>query len=45
MDSLVVIVIALIAVMLVNLGVIIYLHIREVKEEQKEMNKFKSWFA
>jgi len=44
-DSLVVIVIVLIAVMLVNLGVIIYLHIREVKEEQKEMNKFKSWFA
>jgi hypothetical protein len=45
MDSLIVIVLALIGVMLVILGVIIYLHVREVKEEQKETNKFKSWFA
>ena len=45
MDSLIVIVLALIGVMLVILGVIIYLHVKEVKEEQKETNKFKSWFA
>ena len=45
MDSLIVIVLALIGVMVVILCVIIYLHVREVKEEQTETNKFKSWFA
>ena len=45
MDSLIVIVLALIGVMIVILCVIIYLHVREVKEEQTETNKFKSWFA
>ena len=45
MDSLVVIALVIVGVMLAILGVIIYLHIREVKEEQKETNKFKSWFA
>ena len=45
MDSLIFIALALIGVMLVILAVIIYLHVREVKEEQKETNKFKSWFA
>ena len=32
-------------VLLIVLGIIIYLHIKEVKEEQKETTKFKSWFA
>ena len=45
MDQVVILVIVMIVVMLALLGVIIYLHIREVKEEQKETNKFKSWFA
>ena len=45
MDSLVVIALVIVGVMLAILGVIIYLHIRDVKEEQKETNKFKSWFA
>ena len=45
MDSLGIIAAVIIAVMLVILGVIIFLHVREVKEEQKETNKFKSWFA
>jgi hypothetical protein len=45
MDSLVVIVLVIVGVMLAILGVIIYLHVREVKEEQKETTKFKSWFA
>ena len=34
-----------IIVLLIVLGIIIYLHLKEVKEEQKETNKFKSWFA
>jgi integrin alpha FG-GAP repeat containing protein 1 len=45
MDSLVVIALVIVGVMLAILGVIIYLHVREVKEEQKETTKFKSWFA
>ena len=45
MDQIVILVIIMIVVMLALLGVIIYLHIREVKEEQKETTKFKSWFA
>jgi hypothetical protein len=44
-DTLLVIALSIIGFMLVILGVIIYLHVREVKEEQKETNKFKSWFA
>lgn len=32
-------------VLLIVLSIIIYLHIKEVKEEQKETTKFKSWFA
>ena len=45
MESLYIIALVLIGVMLVILGVIIYLHYRELQEEKKEMNKFKSWFA
>ena len=45
MESLIVIILVLIGVMLLLLGIVIYLHVREVKEEQKETNKFKSWFA
>ena len=37
--------VVVIIVLLIVLGVIIYLHLKEVKEEQKETNKFKSWFA
>ena len=44
-DSLLIIALVIVVVMLIILGVIIYLHVREVKEEQKETNKFKSWFA
>ena len=32
-------------VLLIVLCVIIYLHVKELKEEEKETNKFKSWFA
>ena len=32
-------------VLLIVLGIIIYLHVKEMKEEQKETTKFKSWFA
>ena len=45
MEGLIVIVLSLLGVMLLIAGVIIYLHVREVKEEQKETNKFKYWFA
>lgn len=34
-----------IIVLLIVLGIIIYLHVKELKEEQKETTKFKSWFA
>ena len=44
-DTLLVIALSIVGFMLVILGIIIYLHVREVKEEQKETNKFKSWFA
>ena len=44
-ESLLIIALVIVVVMLIILGVIIYLHVREVKEEQKETNKFKSWFA
>ena len=37
--------IIVILVLLIVLSIIIYLHLKEVKEEQKETNKFKSWFA
>lgn len=37
--------IIVIIVLLIVLGFIIYLHVKELKEEQKETNKFKSWFA
>ena len=37
--------IIVVIVLLIVLGIIIYLHIKEVKEEQKETTKFKSWFA
>ena len=30
---------------IIVLVIIIILHLKEVKEEQKETNKFKSWFA
>lgn len=32
-------------VSIIVLVIVIYLHIKEIKEEQKEANKFKSWFA
>ena len=44
-DTLLIIALSIVGFMLVILGIIIYLHVREVKEEQKETNKFKSWFA
>ena len=34
-----------VVVLLIVLGFIIYLHVKELKEEQKETTKFKSWFA
>lgn len=34
-----------IAVLIIILCILIFLHIKEVKEEEKETNKFKSWFA
>ena len=37
--------IIVIGVLLIVLGFIIYLHVKELKEEQKETTKFKSWFA
>ena len=37
--------IIVIVVLLIVLGFIIYLHVKELKEEQKETTKFKSWFA
>ena len=37
--------IIVVIVLLIVLSIIIYLHIKEVKEEQKETTKFKSWFA
>ena len=37
--------VVVIIVLIIVLGIIIYLHLKEVKEEQKETNKFKSWFA
>ena len=39
------IIIVLVVVMFTILGIVIYLYVREVKEEQKEESKFKSWFA
>ena len=45
MDKVLVLALIMLAVMLALLGVIIFLHVREVREEQKETNKFKSWFA
>ena len=44
-DSLILIIIVLVVVMFAILGIVIYLYVREVKEEQKEESKFKSWFA
>ena len=44
-DTLLIIALSIVGFMLVILGIIIYLHVREVKEEKKETNKFKSWFA
>ena len=32
-------------VMILVLAIIIFLHVRELKEEQKGTTKFKSWFA
>ena len=37
--------VVVIIVLIIVLSIIIYLHLKEVKEEQKETNKFKSWFA
>ena len=37
--------IIVVVVLLIVLGIIIYLHVKELKEEQKETTKFKSWFA
>ena len=37
--------IIIIVVIIIVLGFIIFLHVRELKEEQKETTKFKSWFA
>ena len=45
MEQIWIFLIIVIVVLLIVLGIIIYLHLKEVKEEQKETNKFKSWFA
>ena len=45
MEKIWIFLIIVIFVLLIVLGIIIYLHLKEVKEEQKETNKFKSWFA
>lgn len=45
MDQIWLFLIIVVAVLLIILGILIYLHIKEVKEEEKETNKFKSWFA
>ena len=45
MEQIWIFLIIVIIVLLIVLGIIIYLHLKEVKEEQKETNKFKSWFA
>ena len=45
MDQIWLFLIIVIIVLIIVLVIIIVLHYREVKEEQKETNKFKSWFA
>ena len=45
MEQIWIFLIIVVIVLLIVLGIIIYLHLKEVKEEQKETNKFKSWFA
>lgn len=45
MEQIWIFLIIVVFVLLIVLGIIIYLHLKEVKEEQKETNKFKSWFA
>ena len=45
MEKIWIFLIIVVIVLLIVLGIIIYLHLKEVKEEQKETNKFKSWFA
>ena len=45
MEQIWIFLIVVVFVLLVVLGIIIFLHVKEVKEEQKETTKFKSWFA
>ena len=45
MDQILLFLIIFAAALIIILGIIIYLHIKEIKEEEKETNKFKSWFA
>ena len=45
MEQIWIFLIVVIVVLIIVLIVIIILHFKEVKEEQKETNKFKSWFA
>ena len=45
MEQIWIFLIIVVLVLLIVLCIIIYLHLKEVKEEQKETNKFKSWFA
>ena len=45
MDKIWLFLIVVIIVLIIVLVIIIILHFKEVKEEQKETNKFKSWFA
>ena len=45
MDQIWLFLIIVVAALIIILGIIIYLHIKEIKEEEKETNKFKSWFA
>jgi hypothetical protein len=45
MEQIAIFLFVVILVLIIVLIVIIVLHYREVKEEQKETNKFKSWFA
>ena len=45
MDKIWLFLLIVIIVLIIVLSFIIYLHVKELKEEQKETTKFKSWFA
>jgi len=45
MDEIWLFLLAVVIILLIVLAFIIYFHVKELKEEQKETTKFKSWFA